>query len=121
MRDMMRKGQVAAEYAILIAVAIAAFVGMQLYVKRGVQSKFKGVVDQLNFDSSPTGEAVLQYEPYYTAAGTSTTTFDTTQKDTGLAGGKVAITDVKDTTTRTGSSTQEVDLTQDDEWTGAKQ
>jgi hypothetical protein len=116
MRNLRRVGQSTAEYAILIGVVIAVAVGMQLYVKRGLQSKFKGVVDQLNFDTSPAGKAVLQYEPYYTAAGSFDNISNNTQKDAMTKGGKIAITGINDTTTRTGSAAQGVNLTDDDAW-----
>ena len=56
----LKRAQSLVEYAILISIVIAALVGMQVYVKRGLQAKYKGAVDS-------TGDAVgiKQYEPYY--------------------------------------------------------
>lgn len=63
-----RRGQNTAEYAILIALVIAAAVAMQTYVKRSVQGGVKYTVDKLK---DKTG----QYEPYYLQSE-----YDTTQK-----------------------------------------
>lgn len=56
-----RKGQNTAEYAILIALVIAAAVAMQTYVKRSVQGGVKYTVDKLRSSETASG----QYEPYY--------------------------------------------------------
>ena len=40
------KGQSAAEYALLLAVVLASFVGMQTYFKRGIQATLKGNIDE---------------------------------------------------------------------------
>jgi len=110
---MRRTGQSTAEYAILVGIVIAAAVGMQLYVKRGMQSKFKGAVDGMILSS---GGTVLQYEPYYTAAGSFANTTSNTQLDTMTKGGKIAITAISDSTQRDGSAKQGVLLTDDDAW-----
>lgn len=47
-----KKGQSTAEYAILIGIVIAAAVGIQTYVKRGIQAKFKDTVDNFVVKSS---------------------------------------------------------------------
>jgi hypothetical protein len=56
-----KKGQNTAEYAILIALVVAAAVAMQTYVKRGMQGGIKFGVDKLKKADGRTG----QYEPYY--------------------------------------------------------
>jgi len=53
-----KKAQSTAEYAILVALVIAAAIAMQTYVKRSMQGGTKFVVDKLK---DKTG----QYEPYY--------------------------------------------------------
>lgn len=112
---MRRRGQSTVEYAVLFAVVVAAVVGMQLYYKRGMQGKLKGVVDTLNFDTSEKSKALLQYEPYYAKS-----TYDVTQGSTAQAvvnaGGTVDRTVSREDTTRTGSTSQEVDTKQDDAW-----
>ena len=40
-----KRAQTTAEYAILIALVVAAVVGMQTYVKRGLQARYKDVGD----------------------------------------------------------------------------
>lgn len=52
------KAQSLAEYALIISVVLAAIIGMQVYVKRGLQARLKTFVD------GATG--TRQYEPYYT-------------------------------------------------------
>lgn len=113
MRHLKPAGQSTAEYAILIGVVIAVAVGMQLYVKRGMQSQFKGVVDKLNKDTS---NPILQYEPYYTAAGSFDNKTSNSQAEAMTKGGKIAITSINDSTTRDGSATQGVNLVDDDAW-----
>ena len=70
-----RAGQSTAEYAVLIAIVIAGIVGMQTYVKRGLQARYKVASDKLTQSiGAPIaiGGATLslrhtvdQYEPYY--------------------------------------------------------
>ena len=62
-----KRGQSLTEYAILFSVVAAAYLGMQLYVKRGVQAHIKGVSDDFAGTESATTGSLLQYEPYYTA------------------------------------------------------
>ena len=111
------KGQSTAEYAILIAVVIAAVVGMQVYVKRGLQGKEKDVADHLTSTGTKTltSKALKQYEPYYAESD-----FQVDQNEETRVlfqtGGKVDRNVIADTTKRTGSSKQGVGLTQDDTW-----
>ena len=71
-----RKSQSVTEYAILLSVAIAAFAGMQVYVKRGLQARIKAGTDaaagagagkeiKVGNDYSITFKELNQYEPYY--------------------------------------------------------
>lgn len=120
------RGQSTAEYAILIAVVIAAVVGMQLYVKRGMQGKFRDVSDaytavsgDIGGDAGPVGIVLgttQQYEPYYTAAGALTTISTNTEGSQMAVGGRTTKTGISNTTTRTGTQTQGVTLTDDDAW-----
>lgn len=64
----MRRAQSVAEYSVCLALVLAALLGMQIYVKRGLQGRYKEVVDHAaqqavnaaQFTTSP-----KQYEPYY--------------------------------------------------------
>jgi Flp pilus assembly pilin Flp len=47
-----RKAQSTAEYAVLIALVVAAVVGMQTYVKRGVQARVKDASDDFTANIS---------------------------------------------------------------------
>jgi len=46
------RGQSASEYALLIALVLAAFVGMQTYVKRGIQAAIKENIDEFGEQSA---------------------------------------------------------------------
>lgn len=74
-----KEGQSTVEYALIIGVIVAALVGMQTYVKRGLQARYH---DGMNFlatevATAPDGVAALgatgQYEPYYQASDYSVT------------------------------------------------
>ncbi len=76
MRFFNRKGQNTAEYAIIIALVVAAAVAMQTYVKRSMQGGVKFAVDKIKKSDTSTG----QYEPYYLQS--SMTTTQSAYKDT---------------------------------------
>jgi len=57
----MRKAQSVAEYSICLALILAALLGMQLYVKRGLQGRYRELVDHAAKQSA----SPKQYEPYY--------------------------------------------------------
>jgi uncharacterized protein (UPF0333 family) len=72
LRKLRKRGQSTAEYAILIGLVIAAAVGMQLYVKRGLQARTKGGMEYFFNVTSGNADVNLtavnytrQYEPYY--------------------------------------------------------
>ena len=72
MKQRGRSGQSTAEYAILIAIVVAGMVGMQVYVKRGLQARYKVASDRLTAGTAteqigdrPFLHTVDQYEPYY--------------------------------------------------------
>jgi len=54
------RAQTLAEYAVLLTIIITAVAGIQVYVKRGLQARYKKVVDCAG---QTTG--IQQYEPYY--------------------------------------------------------
>lgn len=60
------KGQSIAEYALVLAIASMVFAGMNIYVKRALQSRYKAgsdyVLTAVGKDAQP-----RQYEPYYTS------------------------------------------------------
>ena len=116
-----RRGQSTAEYAILIGVVIAAAIGMQLFWNRGLKAKWFNVMEHY---TQETGGGVLQnpisqYEPYYNVSK-----FDVNQNrkssDEYQLGGAVARTGIEETTRRTGFSSSEVDVKQDDGWQKAQ-
>lgn len=56
-----KNGQIFQEYVILLALVAAAFIGMQIYMKRGVQGRLRDLAQQI----SP-----KQYEPIDTTSET---------------------------------------------------
>lgn len=98
-----RKGQSTAEYAIVIGLVIAAAVGMQVYVKRGLQGKMKDAVDYTDADSASILGKTGQYEPYYTQSEL-TSTRAATETEATETGGAIGRT-TTDTSSRTGTQT----------------
>jgi Flp pilus assembly pilin Flp len=84
-----KKAQNTAEYAILIGLVIAVVIGLQTYVKRGVQGRFKAEVDDMATGtanlSSDSGNATRQYEPYYLSSNYTTETVKDTRNLSGTA------------------------------------
>jgi hypothetical protein len=79
-----RRAQSSAEYAVVIALVVAAAVAMQIYVKRGLQGSVKFAVDKAQRSDSASG----QYEPYYLESSYDTATSgyqDTEETKTGGA------------------------------------
>ena len=97
----LRKGQSTAEYAIVIGLVIAAAVGMQIYVKRGIQGKVKDATD---FTDEAAKDMLItkQYEPYYSQSDLNSTRAETSSQNT-ATGGKVTRTLTKDEASRLGT------------------
>lgn len=120
-----KRGQSIAEYAIVFSVVAAAVIGMQVFVKRGLQAKSKNAMDAFSAtsgaiqgDGGVVGGNVgtmQQYEPYY-ATSAYTVTQDSDTKDVVGRGSTVTRTITKDETKRTGSSTTATDVAKDDSW-----
>lgn len=58
------RGQSTAEYAVVIALVVAAVIAMQTYVKRGLQARMRDASIKLVEETNYLGNAI-QYEPYY--------------------------------------------------------
>ena len=54
-----KKGQSTLEYAILIIIVMAALLSIQVYVKRGVQGRFKSAADDIGDQFSPGNTNVI--------------------------------------------------------------
>jgi len=103
-----KKGQNIAEYAILIALVIAAAVAMQVYVKRGIQGRVADATDYAVPVEVVQGEPVLnfdtkQYEPYYLDQS-STVVSDRSLQEQSAARGDISRTGVVETTGRAAGS-----------------
>ncbi len=57
--------QTTAEYALLIALVVAAVIAMQTYAQRAIQARIRGAAQYMVNGTSQLGN-VVQYEPYYT-------------------------------------------------------
>ena len=66
------KGQSTAEYAILIALVVAAVIAMQTYAKRALQAKVRDASLYMVAQTNEMGNSV-QYEPYYLESAFNTT------------------------------------------------
>ena len=95
-----RKAQNTAEYAIIIALVVAAAVAMQTYLKRNMQGGVKYAVDKLPAVGS--GQSGGQYEPYYLESAYQTSAGGNTQTVTTAEGGKVTKSSSAKVTSRTG-------------------
>ena len=49
-----KKAQVALEYAVLIAIAVAAIIAMKIYMTRSVQGRLRESADEIGMQFSPT-------------------------------------------------------------------
>lgn len=86
-----KRGQTVQEYVVLLGAVVAAFIAMQVYMKRGVQGRLRDLANQIN---------PKQYEP---AGTTSATTINRT--------GSSTEGEYLGTYTNTGSDTTTVDYT----------
>jgi len=75
------KGQHLAEMAILLALVAAVFIGMQFYLQRSMQGRYKAGVDFVLHDKI--GLTKLQYEPYYRESKTTETSNKILEKKLG--------------------------------------
>lgn len=88
LRKVGKRAQTTAEYAILIALVVAAVTAMQIYVKRGLQGKVRDVVDNMSTGMALPSNGNAQYEPYYLNS-TANTTQNSNDNETIATGGAV--------------------------------
>ena len=117
-----RNGQSTAEYAIVLSIVIAAVIGMQIYVKRGLQAKVKGAIDHLAVGvAGNAGGAngnigtMAQYEPYY-AESNYTVNQNSSATDTYSNGGLFGKNAINENTFRNGNTRQGVDKNYNQGW-----
>ena len=102
----------------MLALIIAAIIGMQAYFKRGLQARYKSIVDAAGDAFTHTGEdgaitALRQYEPYYSSSVFTATA----ESDTNFIQAEHQITAViKDTSTRSGQQSVGHNFGGDDGW-----
>jgi len=70
------KAQTLSEVSLLLMLTVSIILGMQVYVKRSLQARYKSSVDAaVELATSLAGSSLKQYEPYY-----EDTTSDSTSK-----------------------------------------
>jgi gas vesicle protein len=107
-----KRGQSIAEYAVLFAVVIGAYVAMQVYAKRGMQARVKNATDALTDVKTDVAVAGLtarfnsqsQYEPYYLES--SYKTYQESVKRQHMGSGKVVEEIASDLTARAAGGSQ---------------
>lgn len=77
-KKILKKAQSVSEFAIILAVVAAALIGMQVYLKRGVQGKIRDLADQISD---------THYEPMETTSVYTTEQYGKTVReyDSGIA------------------------------------
>lgn len=101
-----KKAQSTLEYAVVIAVVVAALIAMQAYIKRGMQGKLKQASDDI-------GE---QYSPGRTLEDTTVNSSVTSQETVSVAGG---LPTTKTTSTQTQNRTHSSNVQDEQgEWWG---
>ncbi len=104
MLNLNKKGQNTLEYAIVIAVIVAALIAMQTYIKRGIQGKMKASTDDI-------GE---QYSPQNTN-GNTTTSLTASSSET-ITGGAAPSTATNTTQVQNRSTNENVSDFQSEWW-----
>ncbi|MBF0511595.1 MAG: hypothetical protein HQL13_04610 [Candidatus Omnitrophica bacterium] len=103
-----RKAQNTAEYALLIAMVVAAVIAMQTFIQRALQGRMHDGATYLAQQTNDIGNA-QQYEPYYSQSNYQVNSAETDSKRTGS--GLIAA-DTSNQRQRTGSQTTTYDKTQ---------
>ena len=98
-----KKAQNTAEYALLIALVVAAAVAMQTYVQRALQARMRDASVYLTNQTSDMG-TTLQYEPYYLESNYVNDRFE---QATETLGNAVTARALVSNRTRTGSQVSE--------------
>jgi hypothetical protein len=87
------KGQSIMEYGIVFAIIVAMCAGMQVYIKRGLQGRYRDVVkettslvQQAVIDSGSSLQVLNQHEPVYSSSNTDDS-YATVVSEIGGAGG----------------------------------
>ncbi len=86
-----RRAQSVAEYSVCLALVLAALLGMQVYVKRGLQGRYKEAVDHAAKQAASAAQLAIspkQYEPYYVSDKFKVRQSKITNESTGY-GGKI--------------------------------
>lgn len=114
-----RRAQSTAEYAVVIAIVLAAAVGMQTYVKRALQAKIHGAAGALvAVNGDATNNLNLgnmeQYEPYYAESNYNVNRQDRYNET--ITDATVSYSGDLSNTLRTGSSNEGTNVNGDDSW-----
>lgn len=96
-----KSAQSTLEYALIVAVVVGGLIGMQVYIKRGLQGKLKSASDEI-------GD---QYSPGNTTSQTNVAV--TTTSNESLSGG---ITTSSSQTTQNRTTDESVDVLDNEDW-----
>lgn len=102
--NMRKKGQSTLEYAVIIAVVVAALVAMQTYVKRGLQGRLRQASDDI-------GE---QFSPGYTTV--NHTTNSTVNSNEIVTGGAAPTTNTTSTQSQISNTEENVENSTSEYW-----
>lgn len=114
-----KRAQSTAEYAVVIAIVLAAAVGMQTYVKRALQARVKGATNALLSIAGDQANGIglgnlEQYEPY-----TAQSAYNVNRQDRyneSIVNGDIRYSGALSNTLRQGSSSEATNKDADNFW-----
>jgi uncharacterized protein (UPF0333 family) len=81
MKKTSKKGQAVLEFTIVLVIVIGAFIAMQLYMKRGIQGRWKSTIDDFGEQYDP---RLTNSDINYAVSGTSSTQIQAIQDAKGF-------------------------------------
>jgi len=119
--DRKAKGQSTAEYAVVIAIVLGAVIGMQTFVKRSLQARYKVATETLTIpkgsnDLSTFNSALTQYEPYYAEQNITSVRNELLTERYATGTGQFSKNGLLTSVNRSGTQNEDVTLTDDDNW-----
>jgi len=73
----MRQGQTMVEYVVLLIIVIGSFIGIQNYMKRGLQGRWRDAVDSLGDQYDPRTASTSLLQSIYSNTNTQITALNT--------------------------------------------
>ena len=100
-RNLGYKGQIAMEYAVVLIIVIGALIAMQMYLKRGVQGRYKSSIDSVGEQYDPLTTTTDITESLQGSSSTAVTVDNATVGKETLRNESSSITQTKTGTTST--------------------